>query len=257
MGVSTLFLLGTRFETALRTIRKSRFRHWEIFDDGYHRLENARVSELGKLSSVNGISYSVHGPICDLNIATLSPDIGEIVVRRLTESILHAANLGARTWILHPGTHGSLSWVHHGADKKINRARMKRIQEAANEAKLGVTIENISAGLAILRHVEDFLSLYREWPSAPDLCLDVGHSHITRQTDDYLGRLGDRLGHVHAHDNGGDADKHLSVGMGTINWKKTITSLVETGYRGRIIIESVKAPFASLRKIKGLLRTLQ
>lgn len=158
---------------------------------------------------------------------------------------------------MHPGTHGSLSWVHLGTDKKINSTRMKEIQKIAKEAKVGVAIENISAGLAILRRVEDFLSFYREWSSAPDLCLDIGHSHITRQTGDYLGRLGDRLGHVHAHDNKGDADKHLSVGMGTINWKKTIASLVETGYRGRVIIESVKAPFASLRKIEGLLRTLQ
>ncbi len=249
-------MLGTDFDTAIRTIKKNSVL-WEIFDDGNHTLDQTRVSKLRKLSSEKGISYTVHGPICDLNLATLSEEASELASKRLKRSLGHAASLEAKTWVLHPGTHGALSWVHPGEDWNVNRSRMEELEKLARRLKVPVAIENISAGLAILRRAEDFLRFYREWPSAPNICLDIGHSHIAKQGDNYFRKLGDRLGHVHAHDNKADMDKHLAIGRGTIQWKKTIASLLDTGYDGRIVIESVRGPFASLKRIRALLRSFQ
>ncbi len=118
-------------------------------------------------------------------------------------------------------------------------------------------IENISAGLAILRRVDDFQRLYQGWNKPPGLVLDVGHSHITGETHLFINRLGERIVHVHAHDNTGDFDKHLAVGGGSISWKSVLGGLLEIGFEGHIVVESVKAPFASLARIGKLLLSLQ
>ena len=257
IGVSTLFLLGSDFDGVIRAIRKSSVQSWEIFDDGSHSLDEKKVRRILRVSKSREISYTVHGPICDLNLATLNPQLRGLVVKRLKKSLVNAASLGAARWVLHPGTHGALSWVRLGEDWDVNLRNLREIEQFARALKVEVGIENISAGLAILGHVKDFLRLYRDWPKAPQVAFDVGHAHIKREIDEFISRLGSRIIHVHAHDNHGDTDRHLSIGSGTVRWRKVLRSLLETGFEGQIVIESAKAPFASHRKIEDLVRSLK
>lgn len=239
-----------------RAIRKNRVKSWEIFDDGLHSLDKAKVDQLVKISKSRDVSYSIHGPICDLNLASLNSEISLLVVRRMERSLRNAALLGAKTWVLHPGTHGALSWVHPGEDWKVNRSNMERLHILGQKLGVEVAIENISAEYAILGRVKDFLRLYREWPQAPDMTLDVGHSHVKKQTEEYLEKLNGRIRHVHLHDNKGDVDTHLAVGSGTIRWRKFLKALLGTGFDGDLVIESVKSPFASLARVERILRSL-
>ena len=250
-------MLGTGFDEALKTIRKSPVLDWEIFDDGSHTLNPRRVSKLRRLSAEKGVSYTVHGPMSDLNLASLNGEASALALRRLKRSLTYSSSLEAMTWVLHPGTHGALSWIRPSDDWKVNRSRLELMQRMAKRLQVPLAIENISLGSAILRRVEDFLRLYEDWQAAPRMCLDIGHSHINLETDDFLKKLGNRIGHVHAHDNRGGLDRHLAVGTGTIHWKKTLASLVRTGYSKRVIVESVKGPFASYKKVRDLLRSLQ
>jgi hypothetical protein len=48
-----------------------------------------------------------------------------------------------------------------------------------------------------------------------------------------------------------------AVGRGSISWKSVLGGVLEIGFNGRIVVESVKAPFASLAKIRKLLLSLQ
>ena len=250
-------MLGRDFRQVLRTLKRSRVKNWEIFDDGNHSLDETRVNQLAKISRSREASYSVHGPICDLNLATLNPEMRPHVLGRMERSLRLSALLGAKTWVLHPGTHGALSWVHRGEDWKVNLSSMKHLQSLGNELGVEVTIENISAGYAVLGRVEDFLRLYREWPRAPRITLDVGHSHVKKQTQQYLRKLSGQIGHVHVHDNKGDFDTHLAVGSGTLQWKEFLRSLIETGFDSDIVIESVKGPFASFARVEKVLGSLQ
>jgi len=49
--------------------------------------------------------------------------------------------------------------------------------------------------------------------------------------DEFLKDLSQVI-HVHLHDNKGRSDEHLSLGKGTIDWKKVIKKL--DGYKGRV-----------------------
>ena len=146
VGLSTLYLLGTDFRRVPWTIRKKQIRHWEIFDDGPHSLNRARVRELALAGRNKGVTYSVHGPICDLNLATLNPELRSIVMKRLAKSVENAASLDAETWVLHPGTHGALSWVLPGMDRRVNLRSLQQLARLGEKFKVQVAMENISSG---------------------------------------------------------------------------------------------------------------
>ncbi len=249
--------MGTGFNRVPDTIRKRRVNHWEIFDDGPHSLNPPRVRELTRAGQNRGVSFSVHGPICDLNPASLNSELVSIVMRRLERSLENAASLRAETWVLHPGTHGALSWVLPGRDRMVNRRSLERLARLGARLKVQVAIENISSSLAILGQVRDFQQLYKQWSSAPNMALDLGHSHIKGETEEYTKWLARHIVHVHAHDNRGDLDRHLAIGKGTVPWNHVLQSLARIGFNGRIIVESTKGPFSSLSMIRKLWRSLQ
>ncbi len=192
-----------------------------------------------------------------MNLASLNPELRPKVMSRIERSLHSAALLQATSLVLHPGTHGALSWVRPGDDWNVNKENMQHLHRLGKRIGVEVTIENISAGYAILGTVKDFLHLYSEWRNAPGMTLDIGHSHVKKQTDDYLRKLARHIRHVHLHDNKGDFDTHLAVGSGTIHWRRVLRALLETGFDGDLVIESVKAPFASLDRVRKILRSLQ
>jgi sugar phosphate isomerase/epimerase len=81
--------------------------------------------------------------------------------------------------------------------------------------------------------------------AAPELNfhLDVGHANMGRshgapnRTTSLLGAFGDRLVHVHVHDNRGGEDLHLPLGLGTVPWDDVIAELKTVGYDGTVTIE--------------------
>ncbi len=249
--------MGTPFNRVPETIRKRQVNNWEVFDDGPHSLNYSRVRELTRAARSRGVSFSVHAPICDLNPASLNSQLGRIAMRRLERSLENTTALGAETWVLHPGTHGALSWVLPRRDRMVNLRSLQRLARLGAKLKVQFAIENISSSLAILGQVGDFRQLYREWNSAPNIALDFGHSHIKGDTEEYTEALAGHIVHVHAHDNKGDFDRHLAIGRGTVPWKDVLRSLAETGFDGRIIVESTTGPFSSLTKIQKLWRSLQ
>lgn len=85
--------------------------------------------------------------------------------------------------------------------------------------------------------------LRRILDAVPDLGfhLDIGHANLqtpTNLTDDLLIACGERLLHVHVSDNfGGEADLHLPLGAGHINWEWAVGALRRARYDGTITLE--------------------
>ncbi|MDD3594091.1 MAG: sugar phosphate isomerase/epimerase [Candidatus Gastranaerophilales bacterium] len=70
-------------------------------------------------------------------------------------------------------------------------------------------------------------------------CLDLGHANINSPmpVNDWVEQLGDKLVHVHMHNNYGDADNHLSVLNGTIDIKGFLDKLKEKNLNPNIVLE--------------------
>jgi len=96
--------------------------------------------------------------------------------------------------------------------------------------------------------------------NAKDLgfCLDFGHAFVRggmRNIETFFKLLGNRIEHVHMHDNHGSFDEHLPIGEGKINYPHVVKMLKRIGYDGTITFEvftSKEDAVNSREKIKVL-----
>jgi sugar phosphate isomerase/epimerase len=58
-----------------------------------------------------------------------------------------------------------------------------------------------------------------------NVCLDLGHAHITVGIAEAIATLGKRIVSVHVHDNHGLKDEHLWPGDGSIDWPAAVAAL--------------------------------
>jgi sugar phosphate isomerase/epimerase len=99
------------------------------------------------------------------------------------------------------------------------------------------------------------------------LCLDIGHANLHEGTrNDYLGYL-DRLSaqvpivHVHAHENCGDHDSHMTLftgpaGENPLGIEGLAQRLIARGYSGSIIFEQWPRPSSLLAMARNRLRAI-
>jgi sugar phosphate isomerase/epimerase len=99
------------------------------------------------------------------------------------------------------------------------------------------------------------------------MCLDIGHANLHPSThNDYLAYL-DRLSaqvpivHVHAHENRGDADSHLTLFTGPIRedpagLERLVRRLLGRGYSGSVILEQWPDPPDLLSTARDRLRAI-
>lgn len=86
--------------------------------------------------------------------------------------------------------------------------------------------------------VEVILDIVNRYP--PDrvgVCLDFGHANIQENVLNAIRAAGERLIHVHAHDNHAVRDDHFVPGRGSISWEKAVAALREVGFDGAFTVE--------------------
>lgn len=87
---------------------------------------------------------------------------------------------------------------------------------------------------------------------------DVGHANISGGLPTikrFIYYFGDRVAHIHVHDNHGKHDEHLALGKGNINWKQVVYFLKKYGYDKTFTLEVFKSNkdlFKSLKYFKKL-----
>lgn len=101
------------------------------------------------------------------------------------------------------------------------------VQDAA-ERGITLMVENLGEAFA---SVEELRPLFEAAPEAR-FHLDVGHANLGLRRGEgaragtLLDAFGERLAHVHVHDNmGGRDDLHLPLGAGTIDWQAVVRRL--------------------------------
>jgi len=117
------------------------------------------------------------------------------------------------------------------------KALLKELFYYAAEKQIVLSLENLSESAS------DLESALEEIPQA-SLTLDIGHAQLLTETNrsfEIITRLGNRIHHVHAHDNSGGSgikdDLHLPIGDGIIDFNSIITALLMSGYNNTITLE--------------------
>ncbi|MBA3521302.1 MAG: sugar phosphate isomerase/epimerase [Gemmatimonadales bacterium] len=145
------------------------------------------------------------------------------------------AAVGVSWMNLHPDRHAPMHDRSFFIERNLDTLR--ELQPYARSQGIGLMLENLPGDFNTARQLGELLD------PLPDvgLHLDVGHANLLvarSSVDELLAAYGNRLRHVHLHDNrGGSADLHLPLGAGTVDLRHAVRQLQSYGYDGTITLE--------------------
>jgi sugar phosphate isomerase/epimerase len=254
IGLSMLYMLSEPFTKMTKKIANLNTAYIEVVDDGTHTLSKKRVSILNKIRKADQISYSVHAPFADINIASPSKTMLKASIKRLKQSMQFAHDLEAYLWVFHPGSKSGISAFYPGADWKQNVDSIIELRKTAKELDLKIAFENLPEKYNFLmKKPEDFKKFYEETGLADiGIVLDTGHANLEGQINPFLQQLPNNIIHVHISDNHGITDEHLGLGYGDIDWQQFTKTLKATEFSGTVLTESVYNVEETLKKLQQL-----
>lgn len=222
---------------------------------------------LKKLSSEKGISYTVHAQYLSGGLNDVNYKIRQESLKQVFQAIKLASYLGAPIVTMHPALEpyglkipDSLSWEIENY-KEIGRyAEKKKILIGfENEAQTCFWFPDRACKISRLIKTVEAVNLKNF-----GYTLDIGHANVSGE--DYLSaieKMGDKLFHIHAHDNFGApainlercgrVDPHLPLGQGEINWQGVLKKLKKINYQNCLELENeIQDIGKSLEYLKAL-----
>jgi sugar phosphate isomerase/epimerase len=170
-----------------------------------------------------------------LPIASGIEEIRQASLAELRRCVDVFAAIGVRWMNLHPDRHAPMH--DRGFFVKKNIATIQELLPYAKQRNVGLMVENLPGDFNTARDLGELLD---PLPGL-GLHLDIGHANllvVQSTVDELLSAYGNRLRHVHLHDNkGGAADLHLPLGTGTVDVRRAVRGLKTQGYDGTITLE--------------------
>jgi len=190
-----------------------------------------------------------------LPLASSFEDLRRTAVDECRRCIEVFSAVGARWMNIHPDTNVPLHPKQFLIDRNLQS--LEELLHHGREYGVGIMLENIpgrnfnsAADLGILLDALPELGLH----------LDIGHANlcpIPQNIDSILGAHGDRLKHVHLHDNkGGEQDLHLPLGAGTMDIPGVVRALKSSNYDNTITLEVFSPDRHYFEYSRNLLRKL-
>jgi len=203
----------------------------EIYFSGFalDRLSWAEVERTSKALRDKNTPVTFHAPFMDLNPGAVDERIREITVLRFRQVLKLASYFHPRNIVLHPGYD---RWRYDDdVDLWLKNSLFtwKPLLEEAEALSARLALENVfdENPEPLRRLLDEMNSPYLGY------CLDAGHGNLFSKVplEEWVGVLGPRLLEIHLHDNHGEADEHLPVGQGNINFTGLFSCLKEKKVR--------------------------
>ena len=170
-----------------------------------------------------------------LPLASAFDGLRSAAVDELKRCMDQFAVIGAPWMNIHPDPRAPFHARRFVMSRNIESIR--ELIDHGRDLGVRVMVENIPAGF---NRAADLGMLLDPIPEL-GLHLDIGHCNLDveeNSTGEILERYGNRLAHLHLHDNnGGHADLHLPLGVGVIDVKKELGFVKRAGYDGTITLE--------------------
>jgi sugar phosphate isomerase/epimerase len=138
--------------------------------------------------------------------------------------------------------HANINGMFYGEKRKVvlnNLIKsLREVVSHANKSNIVVMLENtpLSSGI---HTVDEFKYVVDKVPNL-FVHLDIPHAFTSggmKSVIDYIQIFGDKIVHIHWHDNHGTKDEHLPIGDGLIDHQKAIKALKDINYDGTITFE--------------------
>lgn len=179
---------------------------------------------------------SVHGLFFDLSVASIDDDIREISIKRYLQSLEIAKAINAKTVVFHTGCEATIK--HKGFQEAYSKDSIKFWKNyitAFENSKITAVQENVSENTyePILKVVNAINSPFLK------ASLDVGHVniHSDKPLSNWLHGYGDKLHHIHLHNNYKDDDSHLSLLKGTIDFDEFFKTIDKLNINPLLVLE--------------------
>jgi sugar phosphate isomerase/epimerase len=221
------------FEMALDFVSQE-FDAWELVAEGRHFLPDLEKN-FRDVTSPFDLRFSAHCPLSDVNLGSLNPRMREASVREIVNAIASASRMNMAVCTVHPGYFSSIGMLDKTSVIAKARESLEAVEKASKEYGVKVAIENLPlmGGAGMGRTPDELHSLIEGLELG--ICFDVGHANTNKVVDEWLKHTKEFL-NVHIHDNLGDYDAHLPIGLGNIDFKKVMAALAD--YKGLLVIES-------------------
>jgi sugar phosphate isomerase/epimerase len=254
VGVSMLYCLGEPFNRMVKRLGSMNTRYIEILDDGTHDLDKKRIALLREAAKSYNLTYSLHAPFADINIASPVKPLLNASLKRLTQSLANANAIDAKMWVFHPGQRTGIGQFYPGADFKQMCQSIQRLYTQAEEYGINIALENLPAKYWFLMNTpEEFQKMYKETNLPIGITMDLGHANLEGQIQPFFNQLADKIVHIHASNNDGSDDQHFGVEDGNIDYVWFAETLKKIGYDKSVIVESMHKVPESIQKLKQLL----
>jgi sugar phosphate isomerase/epimerase len=194
----------------------------------------------------------IHGPFWGFIVDAKDPDIREIVKKRLLQGLEVCEAIGGTHMVVHSPystwDYNNLDNYETGRATKIELCHLTMTEAVKRAEDIGceLVLENIEDKdpYARIELAESFGS------QAVKISIDTGHDHYAHGStgappvDYFIKAAGNTLRHIHLQDADGYADRHWTLGEGTINWPSVFAELGKLDSDPRLIVE--------LRDVSGL-----
>jgi sugar phosphate isomerase/epimerase len=172
-----------------------------------------------------GAVFSVHPAAWDTNLTSPVKALREAALQLHKDTIRFAKKIGAAQVVLHPGFAYSPAF-----DKKQARIWAAEATEqliaAAKPLGIRLAFENVGYHGASIYDFDEYCHALNGLDDTVGYLVDTGHAHINGwDVAAMIDRVQDRLYGIHLHDNGGDADQHLPIYEGNLNWPEIFESI--------------------------------
>jgi len=168
----------------------------------------------------------MHGPFSELVPASRDPLVRQVARTRFQQGYEIARMIGASYIVLHSGyfpkTYPSDQWINNSFDFWVELLRDK---STPNKIHLeNVYEDDFTALLELIDRVNLALEADRL-----TICLDIGHvnANSSKTLVDWIIGLGDRIRHVHLHNNDGILDDHWRLDKGKIDVSQVLDLLIK------------------------------
>lgn len=193
------------------------------------------VSELkNSIKNFTG-EITLHGLYSDLNPATKDCAIKQIVEKRFQQSFEAALAVNAKHVVFHSGHKGmkhNVSITHYLENSIIFwKEYIKQFEDNGIIAVMENVLEDSPANL--IHIIDEVNSPFLK------ICLDTGHANLCSEIPhcEWIKLYGNRLKHIHIHNNYKTNDDHSGITNGTINFLNIFQTLKEENISPYIILE--------------------
>lgn len=200
--------------------------------------ENLQNRELiqEKSAKLEFFDLTLHAPYCEIFPSAIDPLVRKVGMHRLLQAASICSEMGISRMIAHSGFAPQMYYPEWFVPRSIEfwKEFLSRMPEGVEVALENVLDTQPDFIARICDEVED---------ARLKICLDVGHvnAYSPISLESWVHALGNRISHVHLHNNDGSKDSHSSLSCGSIDILKLLSLLDKHAPNASICIESLDA----------------